>query len=204
MEETASSSRRSKERAAMRRRIVETALQLLEQEGTTAVTTRRVATEMDYTAPIVYQHFENKDALVLELVSHGYQMLTAELQEVSAQTDPSLRLLSAATSYVRFAGQHPHLFDAMNVVAVESVQRSAIVEPVLDLLQDWLGVWASSQRVDLGDNRDACDVVWGTLYGIGALGRLDSVGNERAQRLARQALEAILSGWLSQGGQRPA
>jgi hypothetical protein len=37
---------------------------------------RRIATDVEYAAPIAYQYFANKDALVLELVAHGKVVLT--------------------------------------------------------------------------------------------------------------------------------
>ena len=43
-----------------------------------ALTIRRIAADVEYMAPIVYQHFANRDALVLELVTHGYDLMLAE------------------------------------------------------------------------------------------------------------------------------
>ncbi|GLZ01213.1 hypothetical protein [Actinoplanes sp. NBRC 103695] len=50
----------------------------------------------------------------------------------------------------------------------------------------------------LADLDDACDVIWGTMYGIPSLGHLGTVGNQRARRLAGQALPAILLGWRTE------
>jgi AcrR family transcriptional regulator len=194
-EELASSARRARERANTRERIVETARTLLESEGTAALTMRRVAVEMEYTAPIVYQHFANKDALVLQLVEDGYRVMVTELQRALVEPDIDQRMLRAAAEYVRFAGQHPHLYEAMNGTIVDAGQRRAAAEPAFAFLQQLLIEWSSNHDVDLGDGDDACEIVWGTLHGMASLGYLDTVGNERAQRLATQALSAVLRGW---------
>jgi AcrR family transcriptional regulator len=85
---------------------------------------RRIATDMEYTAPIIYQHFAGKDALVRELVEHGHRVMLEDLDEgVHAEADPDQRLLRAAEGYVRFAGRHPHLFEAMNGTLLDAGPR---------------------------------------------------------------------------------
>jgi AcrR family transcriptional regulator len=194
-----SSARRARERADLRERIVETALNILETEGVAALTMRRVASDVDYTAPIVYQHFANKNALVLELVAHGYGLMVAALTPVLDEPDVDRRMVRIASEYVRFAGQHPHLYEAMNATALGADERTRIAEPTIDMLRELLTAWSDAHGVDLPDLSEACDIVWGTLYGMATLGNLGAVGTERAQRLAGQALSAILLGWRSQG-----
>ena len=195
----ADSARRARERAGTRERILEAALSVLEGEGAAALTMRRVASDVEYTAPIVYQHFANKDGLVLELVAHGYRLLVAELEQVLREPDIDRRMLQAASQYVRFAGQHPHLYEAMNGTVVGANQRRTVAEPAIVVLFDLLTAWSAAHEVDLADGAEACEIVWGTLYGMASLGFLDTVGNERAQRLAEHALSALLHGWLSDG-----
>jgi AcrR family transcriptional regulator len=196
-EDAPRNTRRARERANTRERIVETARAVLESEGTSALTMRRVAIDMEYTAPIVYQHFANKEALVLQLVEDGYRLMVTELEQVAAEPDVDQRMLRAAVEYVRFAGQHPHLYEAMNGTVVDAQQRRAAAEPAFTFLRDLLIDWSESNDVDLNDGADACEIVWGTLHGMASLGYLETVGNERAQRLSAQALSAVLRGWRS-------
>jgi hypothetical protein len=69
------------------------------------------------------------------------------------------------------------------------------------LLRDLLTAWSESEGVDIHDDADACDIVWGILHGMASLGYLETVGNERAQRLASEALRAVMRGWRSEGPQ---
>jgi AcrR family transcriptional regulator len=187
-----SSTRRARERASTRDRIIESALHVLESEGTTALTIRRIAAEVEYTAPVVYQHFANKDALVLELVAHGYELLLADFARLAGERDLDRRMLLAASAYVRFAREHPHLYQAMNGAGVDPDGRRRAAEPTIDVLKELLTGWADAHSVVLADPDEACEIVWGTLYGIASLGH---VGPDRARRLAEQALTAILRGW---------
>lgn len=195
-----SSTRRARERASTRDRIIEAALRVLEAEGAAALTIRRIAADVEYTAPIVYQYFANKDALVLELVTHGYGMLLAEARQVvSEEPDIDRCMLRVASEYVRFAGEHSHLYEAMNGTVVDADERRHAAQSTIDLLMELLITWSDAHGAVLADRAEACEIVWGTLYGMASLGYLGTIGTERAQRLAEQALSAILRGWRTGG-----
>jgi AcrR family transcriptional regulator len=194
----ATSTRRALERARTRERIIETALRILESEGVAALTIRRIATDIEYAAPIVYQYFANKDALVLELVARGYQLLLEDIRLATEEPDIDRRVLRLASEYVRFAGEHPHLYQLMNDTTVDAEERQRAARPGTELLEELLASWASEHEVVLTHFDEACEIVWGTLYGIASLGHLGTVGNERARRLAEQAFRAILLGWSSE------
>src|SRR3954471_20422308 len=108
------STRRARERADTRKRIIAAALHVLETEGVAALTMRRIATDVEYSAPVVYQHFANKDALVLELVAHGHRLMLAEFRQAATEPGIDRRMMRIASEYVRFAGAHPHLYEVMN------------------------------------------------------------------------------------------
>ncbi|MER7488297.1 TetR/AcrR family transcriptional regulator [Streptomyces sp. NPDC126497] len=189
------SARRARERANTRERIIEAALHILENEGVTALTIRRIATAVEYSAPVVYQHFANKEALVLELVAHGHRLMTAELRQAAEEPDVDRRFLLLAAESVRFAGEHPHLYQVMNDSTVDADERLRAAAPAIGLLRELLTTWSDAHDVALADFDEACDIIWGTLSGLAALGRIGTVGNERAQQLARKAMHTLLRGW---------
>ncbi|MFI5933395.1 TetR/AcrR family transcriptional regulator [Actinoplanes sp. NPDC051494] len=187
--------RRARERASTRERIIEAALHVLETEGAAALTIRRIATDVEYSAPVVYQHFANKDALVLELVAHGHRLMLDQFRQAAQEPGIDRRMMRIASDYVRFAGAHPHLYDVMNGTAVGADERRRAAEPAVDVLKELLTTWSDAHDVVLADPDEACEIIWGTLYGIASLGHLGTDGNQRARRLAEQALSAILLGW---------
>jgi AcrR family transcriptional regulator len=192
------STRRARERASTRERIIEAALHVLETEGVAALTIRRIATDIEYSAPVVYQHFANKDALVLELVAHGHRLMLAEFRQAAEEPGIDRRMMRIASEYVRFVGEHPHLNEVMNSAVVDADERRRAAEPAIAVLKELLAAWSDAHGVVLGDPDEACEIIWGTLYGIASLGHLGTVGNERARRLAEQALRAILLGWRTE------
>ena len=192
------STRRARERANTQERIIDAALHVLETEGPAALTIRRIANDVEYSAPVVYQHFANKDALVLELVAHGHRLMLTGFLQASQEADVDLRMRRIASEYVRFAGEHPHLYQVMNNPGVDADERRRVAEPAIDSLKELLTAWSAAHDVVLADLEEACEILWGTLYGIASLGHLSNVGNDRARRLAEEALRAILLGWRTE------
>ncbi|MEU5891574.1 TetR/AcrR family transcriptional regulator [Streptomyces sp. NPDC047461] len=160
------STRRARERANTRERIIEAALHVLETEGIAALTIRRIATDVEYSAPVVYQYFANKDALVLELVAHGHRLMLSEFRRAAQDPDTDRRMTSIASQYVRFAGEHPHLFQVMNDPVGDADERRRVAEPVIDVLKELLTTWSAAHDVVLADFDQAREILWGTLYGM--------------------------------------
>jgi AcrR family transcriptional regulator len=182
---------------------VSAALHVLEAQGAAALTIRRIATDVEYSAPVVYQHFANKDALVLELAAHGHRLLLTELREAAQEPDVDRRMMRIASEYVRFAGEHPHLYQVMNDPAAGADDRRRGAEPAIDVLRELLTTWSAAHDVVLADPDQSCEILWDTLYGIASLSHLGHVGHDRARRLAEQALRAILLGWRTESPPAP-
>ena len=192
------STRRARERANTQERIIDAALHVLETEGVAALTIRRIATDIEYSAPVVYQHFASKDALVLELVAHGHRLMLTRFRQAAEEPVIDRRMMRIASEYVRFAGEHPHLYEVMNGTVVDADERRHAAEPAIAVVKELLAAWSDAHDVVLADPDEACEIIWGTLYGTASLGCLGTVGNERARRLAEQALRAILLGWRTE------
>lgn len=72
---------------ARRRQILDTALQIAEEEGWQAVTTRRLAEAIDYSQPVVYQHFKNRDELIRTIAIEGFVTLTERINSIGRSPD---------------------------------------------------------------------------------------------------------------------
>ena len=66
-----SQTRRERARVERRELIVRTARELAEAEGWEAVTTRRLAEQVDYSQPVLYGHFANMDAIAAAVRKTG-------------------------------------------------------------------------------------------------------------------------------------
>ena len=87
---------------------------MLEEEGPTGLSLRKLGRELGVTPGAPYRHFEDKDALLAALAIEGYRRLRAELvRDLGSVDDAEQRLKLAGTGYLRFATSHPELFRLM-------------------------------------------------------------------------------------------
>lgn len=106
--------RRERELAEQRKLILTTARSLAETDGWGAVTTRRLADEIEYSQPVLYKHFKGKDGIVQAVALEGFEELTAALRAAHARAaTPGEGLLAFMRTYMDFARNNPSLFDAM-------------------------------------------------------------------------------------------
>jgi hypothetical protein len=85
----------------------------------------------------------------------------------------------------------------MNNTAVDAEKRFQASAPVIQITLAIMADWAEEQGVDLGDPMEACEVVWGTMYGMASLGQIGTIGFPRAAHLADRALRALMLAWRS-------
>ncbi|MFJ8149417.1 TetR/AcrR family transcriptional regulator [Streptomyces sp. NPDC096094] len=106
--------RRERERAERERLIVTAARDLAEAEGWDAVTTRRLAAEIEYSQPVLYSHFKGKDAIMAAVAVRGCEEFTAELRASTAAAEGARETLAAVgRAYTDFGRRRPALYDAM-------------------------------------------------------------------------------------------
>ncbi|GAA1350220.1 TetR/AcrR family transcriptional regulator [Streptomyces beijiangensis] len=116
----ATQTRRERERAEREQLIVTTARELAEAEGWDAVTTRRLAAEIEYSQPVLYSHFKGKDAIMAAVVVQGCEEFAEELRAARMKAEGAQEVVvSVANAYAAFAERLPALYDAMFTHAVD-------------------------------------------------------------------------------------
>jgi AcrR family transcriptional regulator len=174
--------RRERERAQRHARIVSAARTLAEAEGWDAVTTRRLADSIEYSQPVLYSHFENRDAIVAAVAVEGFAELAAGLQEATTDTpSPNDALERVARAYVAFAISNPALYDAMFTLATlpfGQPERPAAMRHGFAVLRRAVAPFAGTRDADI-----LTQLTWSALHGLAVLtrtGRL-SDGNDEAR-----------------------
>ncbi|MGH3068687.1 MAG: TetR/AcrR family transcriptional regulator, partial [Streptosporangiaceae bacterium] len=90
--------------------IVTGALALIERSGSDeAVTLRAVAREVGISAPSIYAHFADRDAIVMAVVLRVFDELAGAIEQgtASAGQDPVARLEAGCEAYVSFGLAYP-------------------------------------------------------------------------------------------------
>ncbi|HEX4722097.1 MAG TPA: TetR/AcrR family transcriptional regulator [Pseudonocardiaceae bacterium] len=178
--------RRERERADRERLIITAARELAEAEGWDAVTTRRLATEIEYSQPVLYSHFSGKDAIMAAVAVEGFADLAAELRAArTAATDPRQALLGVGAAYASFALRRPALYDAMFTQAVDLPFATPAAPQAL---QAGFGELREAMRPHAGadDLETLTEILWSGLHGLLTLmrnGRLRTEDHDRRMTL---------------------
>ena len=100
--------RRERERAEREKLIIAAARELAETEGWDAVTTRRLAERVEYSQPVLYSHFDGKDAIKTAVAVEGFAELATGLAAArAAAPDPARALAAVSDAYMDFARRQP-------------------------------------------------------------------------------------------------
>jgi AcrR family transcriptional regulator len=169
--------RRERERAQRHQLIVTAARELAEAEGWDAVTTRRLAERVEYSQPVLYSHFDGKDAIVRAVAIEGFGELAAHMRRARL-AEPARALRAVCHAYLEFAATRPALYQAMFVLPTDVKFASAGTPP--PLRAGFAEFVATLPRDD--DRREArAEVIWSALHGIVVLsssGRVPQGGTE--------------------------
>nr|WP_237536772.1 TetR/AcrR family transcriptional regulator [Streptomyces sp. SID5785] len=179
---------------------METAHRMGEAEGWRAVTIRRIAAEIDYSAPVIYQHFPSKDSVLRTLLEQGNGELAERMRHAAAGGPVAQGPYLASAAYVEFARTRPGLHQLMSGAPgadVDATARRAAAAEVIAFTRELISAWAEETSADPGSVEDACDLLWGTLLGLASIGSIEDIGFDRALRLTRQAVTALLGYWSS-------
>jgi AcrR family transcriptional regulator len=97
-----------------RRRILDAALDMIKCEGCDALSMRKLAEHIEYTAPAIYEYFESKEALYTELARKGHLKLTAMVKLAQeTHTEAAEQMEAMWLAYWNFAVTYKELYQLM-------------------------------------------------------------------------------------------
>ncbi len=189
--------RRERERAHRHQLIVTAARELAESEGWEAVTTRRLAERVEYSQPVLYSHFNGKDAIVSAVALDGISELAGSLRQArQAASGPGHDLRAVCQAYLDFASERPALYQAMFVLPTDLKFASAETPPPLRAA---FGEFVSCFRPDSERRELFAEVLWSALHGIAALAKSGRIPAEGQQERLDLLLSRMADGDDSRG-----
>src|SRR5215216_240784 len=134
--------RRIRQKEEVRASILSTAWQMVKEEGWQSLSIRKIADAIEYSAPVIYDHFENKESIMWEFAREGFLLLAKKIQKAKEKSnDPAEQLKAIADAYWNFAfrnKEHYQLMYGMGMPGCEiekcfperSSFRNAVLEPI--------------------------------------------------------------------------
>ena len=184
--------RKVRQRAEREHRITAAARLIAEGEGWSAVTIRRLAEEIEHSQPVLYSHFENRDAIVAAVAVEGFREITTILQKAArGSTDCRNALESVAMAYLAFARTHPALYEAMFTLPTGLRFAEGDTRSELRAAFDALAAVIAPVNSDVAM---ATETFWATLHGLAELERSGRIRcSARVERLTL-VVQGLLGG----------
>ncbi len=166
--------------------LVETALEVLHEGGTAALSLRAVARRAGVSPTAPYRHFADKEALLAAVAAHGFGLLAARLMKADGPADTAeAALVAQGVAYVQFACDDPALFRLMfgrNGSEAHAALHDAASRAYAVLAQRVAGMADATTRDDL------TLAAWSLVHGLASLvvdGQLGGAASNPADLAAR-------------------
>ncbi|MBA3426523.1 MAG: TetR/AcrR family transcriptional regulator [Rubrobacteraceae bacterium] len=185
----------------MRDSILSAAREIASKEGWRAVTIRKIAGLIEYSPPVIYEYFDSKEDLLLELVRMGYSgQLEAVESAREASDDPEEALREMARAWWRFAVEAPDLYQVMYGLGGVSFPVTELRKEGEKIAGSMAEVIEEIMRENGKDAANVWDKVvlgWATVHGIVSLAMAGRIagGEAEAERLVDQAIRDYLKSW---------
>ena len=93
--------RRQRHKDEVKKDIICAAWQMVKTDGWQSLSIRKIADAIEYSVPVIYDHFENKEAILIEFGRTGFQLLTEKILEAKSQhADPADQIKAIADAIV--------------------------------------------------------------------------------------------------------
>jgi AcrR family transcriptional regulator len=182
--------RKGRQRAEREARIITAARVIAEREGWDAVTVRRLAEEIEYSQPVLYSHFENRDAIVAAVAVEGFQELNVALREAAREsTGQQNALENVAMAYLGFALRCPALYEAMFVLPTSLRFAEAETRPELRTAFEAIATVVAPFCVDVDL---VTETFWAALHGLAELERSGRVRLSARVERVMLVVQAVL------------
>jgi AcrR family transcriptional regulator len=170
--------RRSRERAELQEKILDTARTLFARHGYEAVTLRLIAEEIEYAPSVIYSFFKDKEALIRTICEHDFAALAEAFVQSLQITDPIERIRQMGQIYIEFAVRHPNHYRLMFMTPSPVEPSAAELSLKGDPLHD--GYAALKQaveeaikggylRFECQDLELAAQTLWAGVHGVASL-----------------------------------
>lgn len=197
----ASQQRRQQEKQDVRQAILDAASALFLEHGYQGFSLRQVAEQIGYSPGTLYLYFEDKDAILLAIMSEGViqfgQMIT---QAAQPDVDERQRLYRLGQAYIEFGMKYRAHYQLMFMQRTDYLtrQNDAANQPLAQLFDVWRGVVEDAMRagvLQMGDPVSTGDTIWALLHGVVSIALLmPNFDEQRIRDMADTALRMITRG----------
>lgn len=169
--------RKLRNRENIRNTILKVSLQIVKNEGWQALSMRKIAEAIEYTVPVIYEYFKNKDALLNELAKTGFQRLAAALDKARvSEKEGNHKLKKMWMAYWDFAFSDSQYYQLMFGIETQCCLEKVVLADEENPSKMFLDVIAET----MGDKKTTDQQIsayyfsmWSAVHGLIAINIID-------------------------------
>jgi AcrR family transcriptional regulator len=168
------------------------AIELLEENGASALSVRAVARRAGVSTGAPYRHYADREALISAVSAVGYRELAENLAAANPSPSSPEDLTDVAVAYVQFALQRPALFRVMFSEPCDEGNPERVAATAA--ISSYVGAIVAQCFPD-ADSDAMSTAVWALVHGLAFLhldGKLDASTPEVVSESVRGAVHAVL------------
>lgn len=192
----------------LRSALIATAIEIIGEKGVRGFSMAEASRRLGVAVSAPYAHFADRDALLVAVAVHGYELFYAELRpHMEAAKPPAERLASMARAYVRFAAAHRPLFDLLYEAGLSKTRYPEIEQAERPIDEGFSACVTALVDADEAAADDLAVAIEATAHGLVTLlldGDCDTEAvTQVADRAARATLALVESRHLLRGISHP-
>ncbi len=181
-----------------RTKILDAALSIVKTEGWQALSMRKIADQIEYTAPIIYEYFDNKEGILFELSRRGYLILAQFLREAKQKhNNPEEQLEAMWIAYWDFAfanKEHYKLMFGVDMVCCDGKKEMPEEEIINNMLWEVIATIYKSKSVSEDEICVKYHTYWSIIHGLISINLIRPNGrtsNAMNLQILREAIKGI-------------
>jgi AcrR family transcriptional regulator len=208
-----SAARRKQQQEDLQEKILDAAREMFITEGVEAVSMRKIADKIGYSATTLYNYFLDKESLLYALCDADFGTLQELFKKIGKIADPIERLRKLGEAYITFALRYPSHYRLMFMTprVPRGDEGHRVIERgnpdqdsyafVRATVVEALG--AGYFRAEYQDPDLLAQVVWSAVHGVASLhlimGKDDWVQWRPLEEVALTAIDVVIRGLLRDG-----
>lgn len=176
-----------------RSNILIAAREIVKEEGWQGLSMRKIADKIEYTAPIIYEYFSNKEAILQELTCKGFGILTKDLEAAKAATqEPTEQLEAMWLAYWHFALKNKEMYQLMYGVEMTCcAQRNTDTDAPYTLITKVISEIMGEQNPKPEVIKQKYFTFFSVIHGLISI---NIVGNGLSDEINKQILKDAITG----------
>src|SRR5882762_8771241 len=134
------SDRKLRQKEEVRASILDSAWEMVITEGWPSLSIRKIADAIEYSVPVIYSHFENKDAILLEFNRKGFQLLAESMAEArKGKEEPAEQIRAMGRAYWDFAFKNKEYYQLMFGLGIPTCETVSKIPAILSYSEEIIG-----------------------------------------------------------------